>query len=457
MRESISREKDLFPYWNERCREISLTLLLPTKTVWKNSAVPPVGRLIGKPWFSIEQRTPQNQNSQRICSPSFISSLADCTGLEITKTKLLRIYPTSSQKEIFKQWIGVSRKVYNQTIETLREKDGPFPNPYSLKPLVLSKLEPYCDKVPYQIKGMAVADGCKSVVAAISKYKKSGVISNLRFRSRKDPIQSLYIPKSAVKELGIYSRISGKGLKFAEKLPESIMDSRLVLKYGRWFLAVPQRVKTMFPENQGKIVALDPGIRKFLTFYSEASIGFIGRGAATYLFKKLKEMDELRSRIATGVGKKKYRLKKAFKTASYRVQNLISELHWKTINFLLKTYDAIILPTFSAKDLSCKAGRKLGNKSVRQMLTLSHYKFAQRLEFKCKELGKTLIRCSEAYTSKTVSWTGNLISNLGSKETISFGGVEMDRDLNGARGIFLRALVDHPSKFDINLPAFVRK
>ena len=51
----------------------------------------------------------------------------------------------------------------------------------------------------------------------------------------------------------------------------------------------------------------------------------------------------------------------------------------------------------------------------------------------------------EAYTSKTVSWTGELV-NIGGRKVISskVDGQKMDRDINGARGIFLRALVDKP-------------
>ena len=49
------------------------------------------------------------------------------------------------------------------------------------------------------------------------------------------------------------------------------------------------------------------------------------------------------------------------------------------------------------------------------------------------------------YTSKTRSWDGGIKSNLGaaivSRDESGFG---MDRDVNGARGIFLWALGDSP-------------
>ncbi len=49
----------------------------------------------------------------------------------------------------------------------------------------------------------------------------------------------------------------------------------------------------------------------------------------------------------------------------------------------------------------------------------------------------------EAYTSKTASWTGEM-KNIGGAKFITSGGITVERDINGARGIFLRALTDRP-------------
>lgn len=52
-----------------------------------------------------------------------------------------------------------------------------------------------------------------------------------------------------------------------------------------------------------------------------------------------------------------------------------------------------------------------------------------------------MLLVNEAYTSKTVNWTGKVNHNLGGRKLVrGSDGHEMDRDINGARGIFLRAL-----------------
>ena len=56
-----------------------------------------------------------------------------------------------------------------------------------------------------------------------------------------------------------------------------------------------------------------------------------------------------------------------------------------------------------------------------------------------------VIDVCEAYTSKTVSWTGEIKKIGGARKIKGNDGRTMDRDLNGARGIFLRAVVDTPS------------
>jgi putative transposase len=79
------------------------------------------------------------------------------------------------------------------------------------------------------------------------------------------------------------------------------------------------------------------------------------------------------------------------------------------------------------------------------MLSLKHYQYKMRLKNKCQTEGVAFMEVCEAYTSKTASWTGEIKHNLGSAKTITSNGFTLDRDINGARGIFLRALVDTPS------------
>ena len=129
----------------------------------------------------------------------------------------------------------------------------------------------------------------------------------------------------------------------------------------------------------------------------------------------------------------------------WKIRDLVNELHHKAARFLCENFDVILIPTFETSEMVSRSCRKIGTKSVRMMLTFAHYRFKSFLKQKAFELGKTVIEVNEAYTSKTVSWNGEVIEKLGGRKTIkSSDGVRMDRDLNGARGILLRALADSP-------------
>ena len=89
-----------------------------------------------------------------------------------------------------------------------------------------------------------------------------------------------------------------------------------------------------------------------------------------------------------------------------------------------------------------RAGRRIRSKTARMMLTFRHFEFKQRLKWKAWLRGALVLDVNEAYTSKTLSWDGSRLG--GAKAIRDDTGFGMDRDVNGARGIFLRALGDSP-------------
>ena len=111
-------------------------------------------------------------------------------------------------------------------------------------------------------------------------------------------------------------------------------------------------------------------------------------------------------------------------------------------------FDIILMPSFETSEMVLREARKLRAKSVRSMLSYAHYRFQQFLRWKCWrwncwQTGKQLLLVNEAYTSKTCSWNGEIIANLGGRRVVTGSdGVRVNRDINGARGIFLRALGD---------------
>lgn len=313
----------------------------------------------------------------------------------------------------------------------------------AIKTGILNSLPEWAKSVPFQIKSIAIKDACLAVKAAKKGFKQDGQVRKCRFRSRKDTKQSIFVPKTAIKDSGIYHSILGKCI-LKENLPTRNSDGRLTRRYGEYYLVVSEQVQPVQTDNQGRLVALDPGVRTFMTFFSEASFGWLGQDSNLHIQRLCFRLDKLISRLSRANSQQKRRLKKAAGRLRCKIKNLVKELHHKTARFLVDNFDVILLPTFETSQMVSKSRRKLRNKSVRQMLTLSHYEFKTFLKWKAWEQSKTVIDCNEAYTSKTVSWTGEIVNNLRGARTIKSlsTGLKMNRDLNGARGIFLRALVD---------------
>lgn len=463
--DSTLKEKDCGPYWTDFCAEISSRLLLPVGTdcvdldsslysTWSNKTVE-------KSWFSTKLFTVLNPNLPPIFSRTRILSQAQnremsaqlstsgCTNSEniVKKSKKIKITLSPTQKNLVKKWMGTSRYIYNETVKYLQQP-GTKANWKAIKTGIIKSLPEWSKEIPYQIKSIAIKDACTAVKNAKKKYQQTGQIQKVRFRSRRDKIQSCYIPSSAVSNQGIYHTILGS-IRFTEKLPHEFGDCRLVSHQGTTYLCVPHEVPQLAFENQGRVVALDPGVRSFLTLFSENSFGWLGKHDIGRVQRLCYYLDDLISRSTKISAKKRYRYRKAADKIRLKIRNLIDELHHNIARFLVDNFDIILLPTFETSQMTVKKGRKIRAKSVRQMLTLSHYRFKQFLKHKAFETGKTVLDVNEAYTSKTISWTGEIVHNLGGRKTIKDStGFVMDRDLNGGRGIFLRSLVDIPSLKD---------
>ncbi len=326
--------------------------------------------------------------------------------------------------------------MYNETVARLKEFVGNTPDFRSeWAKDILNTLPEFVD-APYQAKKIAIRDA----LFALKEGKKrvaQHITSrfDLSFRSRKDPVQSCFIPSSALKSGSIYPQVVGSKIKMSEDIGEGALDSRLIYHRGKWYLSVPRKVQPHVAENQGRVVAIDPGVRNFVTLFSERVFGPIGHGDIGKISKLCMVLDRLVSRKGAS-------FKRASDRMRDRIKNLVDELHWKCAKFLVSNFDVIFLPHFETSEMVVKKSRKIRSKTVRSMLTLSHYKFAQRLTDKAWEYGKQVVRVSEAWTSKTNPWTGEINPKLGGAKTIKVHGIPVDRDVCGARGIFLRALRD---------------
>jgi putative transposase len=310
-----SKEKDCKPYWSDLCAAISSQLWLPAVTDCADldsiCSTSWLAKTVAGSWFSTNLLTAPNPNSRQICSLSSMSTAsrkqataAACTGFGDTarKSRKIRLYVNAEQKALLRQWFGVSRYVYNATVKHLQEP-GTKASWMAIAPIILGALPEWAKPVPYQIKKIAVKDACTAVREAKRGFAKDGQFRKCLFRSRRDKRQTVFIPKTAISQKGVYHTILGEA-RLSEPLPQDFSDGRLTMAYGEYYLAVSFEVQPLQSENQGRVVALDPGVRTFMTFFSESSCGWIGNDANLRIQKLCFKLRLRAAALTTGLSQK---------------------------------------------------------------------------------------------------------------------------------------------------------
>ena len=344
-------------------------------------------------------------------------------------------------------------------MELLTSEDAPPAVKTKIRDVILPTLPPWHRSAPREVLVGAVFDACRAVSAAkkfnaqLARDKSKGRrrdddFARVRFRSRKNPRQTFTVQANCVSDMGIYRGKIGD-MWMAEKLPvpENRNICRLSLRYGQYHLVVPYDEK-LPPEreNQARVVALDPGVRSFLTWYCADSVGKIGERAFFRIQRLCERLDDLLSRAAKSPSRRRRNMRRAANRMRLRIESLVQELHRQAARFLVDNFDVILLPGFETSEMVVRGKRRIRSKTVRNLLTLAHYRFKLFVRHKAAETGAILLDVSEAYTTKTVSWTGEMQENLGGASVVvAQDGERMDRDHNGARGIYLRALGDIPA------------
>ena len=322
-------------------------------------------------------------------------------------------------------------------------KEGTKANRFGIQKEILALCPPWFKEAPYKAKQMGIDDACQAVKLAKRKFKKTGQFCRVEFRKKRDREDSFYAPKQNITEKGVF-HTSGGLLHFSEEVADAQFDCRLVRKAGRMFLCKPETKPVKTPENQRlSMVAVDPGVRTFATFWALPEAGKIGEADFGRIHRLCLHMDRLLGKAAKAPCAPKRRMRRAAERMRWKIKDLVGELHHKTAVYLCRKTDCIAIPEFKTSQMVSK----LHSKVARSMLTWAHYRFQQFLKAKAEEYSVSILQPCEAYTSKTCSYCGT-VRNIGSASTwkCKCCGIQHDRDENGARGIYLRALGDSPTQ-----------
>ena len=147
-------------------------------------------------------------------------------------------------------------------------------------------------------------------------------------------------------------------------------------------------------------------------------------------------------------GKQVRRLRNQFRRLLVGQREWVKYIHYFSINYLWSLVDVVINPVLRSSQLVPREGRVFGSASARSLLTMSHYKFNQRLRSStARDAGRHVIDWTgEPGTSKTCPnpecgrWHAELGGNAVFVCPQRECRVAVGRDFNGARGNALAAL-----------------
>ena len=458
VQESIGTEKDFKPFWNKLCLEKSQKLWLPTEIDYvdslSNSLSLSSEKMMSNSLFSIQ--TLKNQESimnfQKTSCQSSMSIAVEKWENEDTqekqklmKSKKLRIYPNKLQRLEFKKWMDTTRYVYNKGVKEVLDTGN-----YNFQTLrnkfVTSKDNPEVKEweleTPKDIRAGALRDLVKASKTAFTNLNRNN-ISHFKMGYRlKNKSFSLEIPKTSIKihgrELNIYKTYGLGNIKICKRdsIPEIKFDCRLSIdNSNRYYLIIPFECSIKGKLNDEKC-SLDPGIRKFQTLYSKTEVKKITTNYE--LLRKLKNKISLLSKLRTTKKIRNNTYKKHSRKMWRDHKDLIDDLQHKLCNYLSNNYNIVYLPKFESQKLT----KKMNKTCNFNILNLQHYLFKERLRFKLSEYSGTLIDCTEEFTSKTCTQCG-VLNDVGSSEVFNCSKCKLciDRDINGARNIYLKCIV----------------
>ena len=373
-----------------------------------------------------------------------MSLAADSKDLENIKSKSLktvsyRVYPEKKLEFIWKKWVAAVRKVYNISIAYLNEnqsfkkvanKGGKMGFRTTLK---ASNLIPqWClDLCVSKILDNASMEAYKAWSETAKNPKNIGQGKNkkphpqaglkiAKFRSIRDQKLTIQFDPTAYKN-GRWMISTTKHLPKPDFQGQNfciLTDGATELTYNkkRWFAHFPVEFEQKI-HTTNKIIALDPGVRTFMTGFDGSEFLEFGNGDFNRIAKLCSHLDKLKSKHDKAKGREfhrlRYQLRQAMERIRIKIKNLRSECHKQIGSYLARNYDVIVLPTFETSEMVVKKKRKLKSKTARAMMTWAFYQFSQTLEHLCNRDGSELVRITEEYTSKTCTKCGHVHRKLG--------------------------------------------
>lgn len=406
-------------------------------------------------WFDI-QEAKNNKNKEFLYNYEhydFPNKMIKC------KKVIMKL--NTNQRKIMDNWLNAYSMMYNETLKFIKDQYAKnIKITYDYKKLRTNNLK---DIRNYIIENSgsdnntrakvhnidnAIKLACASYKSCLTNYKRGNIKHfRIRYWRHNREIKTMEIEKSFITKKGLCHNVFGniKYIYNGKNYELNNVESNCRISYNKasnqYIIYIPHKFDTKENDNPHEIVSLDPGIRTFMTGISENEIIKIANDTSNMLKPYLKRIDRARELEKREIISRKKR-SKIESLCNRKITGLVDELHWKTIRYLSGKYKNILIGDMSVKGITNKETSKITKMTKRIAYRLKFYQFRQRLEYKCNANHINYIKVNESYTSKICSKCGFVNDKLGSNKIYNCPNckIQLDRDINGARGILIKTL-----------------
>jgi len=463
-------QENKYDYLFEKILLNTNNLWLPDKMNYKNKPRKHNDKIINEKnqgteysshsWFNITEYKPNKLNKVYDVDIK-VPIIKD----DMVKCEKIKMYPTELQRTLLLNWMYAYNRMYNETLKlfkknrfnktsmTLDWKRIRTDYLKDIKKEILNKSKINIKtnnkkKINTSVNGhildFAIQDACAKYKSCLTNLRNGNIkYFRLRYLKQSKDTMVIKIEKAFInnKKNTFCSTVFQEAFNFQDNFQLKDIKCDFTIHYNRktdeFQLLNPIKIKQEKPHNIRESASLDPGIRTFISIFSNSKCVKIGDNLIDRVLKYTKKIDKLNSEKCN----KKPKIKKKLIRKYYKkINNIIDDLHWKTINYLTNNFGSVLVGNMSTKSIiSNKLDNQLDDNIKRVAQHMSLYKFRQRLAYKCLQKSIGYIDIDEAYTTMTCTKCGYK-NDVKKKKQIKcrLCKLNIDRDFAGARNIMLR-------------------
>ena len=369
-------------------------------------------------------------------------------------TRKIRAYP--KDPELLHELVRQQRRADNLAIACSIEVDRGLvdPNGPDLKQTVLrSTIRAFVRSEVQERGGTFRSTDCDEAVNAafrtrdaVIRRRAKGERCGFSFRSIRDIRQRIAVQK-------LSGAFVARNFGLAEAMPDEAWGklTTIVPERGQWFICAQKHITTVGQDEiqVRSIVALDPGVRTFVTAYAVNHAASYGDGFyADKVFPLLLKLDRLvgqRAKARHGDWKRHYQ--KRIDRLAIRVRNLVDDLHRS--GFLRSRSGLRCDPAAVLRDEGHEREVRAQDQDEDRALDAGSGPLPVQADVgvDVPEIRQEAHHRQRGLYQQDPFIGRHCEQHRGGSKTAPDGTIIVDRDMNGARGIMLRALYGNLGRF----------